>query len=236
MALLTKIVDVGDLTLLQEQEMFSLMHKYYTNTDRNAFDKDLSGKDWVLMLIDESNGRIAGFSTKLLFPFSYKNKKVLVLFSGDTIVQREYWGSLSLCLVFSELITKLFKKYQNEEIYWMLISKGLRTYKYLPTFFIDYYPAHDKVTPNSIQELMNLLGDKIFSASFDRSKGIIKAKPDAQYLKKDYHPKIRLTKKVDVFFHDANPGYLKGDELLCLTRLSYDNFRPYYKRITEKYI
>ena len=234
MELQRKIIDIEALTNSQRQEMYALMQKHYDNTDRTVFEKDLSEKNWVLMLLDESKGRIVGFSTKLFFPFFFRNKKTWILFSGDTIIQREYWGSLGLCLVFSELITRLIKKYQNEEIYWMLISKGLRTYKYLPTFFVNYYPAYDKATPEVIRELINLLGEQRFPGSFDKLKGIIKAKPNAQSLKKEFQPEFRLTNNIDVFFQEANPGYHKGDELLCLTKLSYDNFRPYYKRIIER--
>lgn len=231
MNLVRKIADVKDLSLKQKNEMFSLMQNHYANTVRSVFENDLSEKDWVLMLSDESTGKTVGFSTQILFPFSYKNKEIKVLFSGDTVIHKEYWGSMGLILIFSELMVKLFTEYKNQELYWMLISKGIRTYKYLPFFFNEYYPSCDKPIPDEIRELMNLLGKLKFPGLYDKSKGVVKAKSNAGYLKENYHPKVNLTNKHDAFFYNSNPGYIKGDELLCLTQLSLNNIKPYLKKM-----
>ena len=36
------------------------------------------------------------------------------------------------------------------------------------------------------------------------------------------------------FFLHANPGYVRGDELVCLTELSSANLKPLSRRIFEK--
>jgi hypothetical protein len=85
----------------------------------------------------------------MLFPFNFDGRDMRILFSGDTIIMKEYWGSMALSLLFGELMIRLLKEYEDKEIYWMLISKGLRTYKYLPSFFLEYYPCSDKPTPEN---------------------------------------------------------------------------------------
>ena len=36
------------------------------------------------------------------------------------------------------------------------------------------------------------------------------------------------------FFLRSNPGYLRGEELVCLTELASDNLRPLARRVFEQ--
>jgi len=224
------IINTGDLNLSQKNDMFALMNHYYDNTRRTDFDRDLQEKDWVLMLLEESSLEVLGFSTQQVFMVNWKNQKVVVLFSGDTIIRREYWGSMGLIMAFGELMLHVLDRYKEKEVYWMLLTKGLRTYKYLPTFFKTYYPMPDESTPPEIQDLINVLGYLRYPGSYVTETGIVKASKDGQYLKEAYHPKVRSTKATDAFFYKANPGFAKGDELLCVTRLHLDNLTTFIKR------
>ncbi|MBN1952509.1 MAG: hypothetical protein JW801_15005 [Bacteroidales bacterium] len=230
-----EIVSVHDLTPEQKDSMYQLMHNYYSHVHRDSFDHDLSEKNWVLMLREESGQEIAGFSTQMLFPFRHQGKELRILFSGDTIIRKEHWGSMALSLLFGELMIRILKEFGEHELYWLLISKGLRTYKYLPAFFLEYYPCSKCPTPPEIQELMHALGIFKFADSYSPEKGIILADREGQYLKPEYHADAKPSKPHEVFFYKANPGYIRGDELLCLTRLSLDNINPFIKRQISKY-
>ena len=236
MDLIHKIEEVNRLSPEQKERMYELMCIHYSNNKRELFDRDLSEKDWVLMLQSNTNQEIVGFSTQKLFPFTFREKSVRVLFSGDTIIQKEHWGSMALSLLFGKLMIRILYEYKKDEIYWMLISKGLRTYKYLPAFFIDYYPCYDKETPSEMQELMHALAKYRFSESYIPETGIVKADQNAQYLKEEYHALARPSKEHELFFFEANPGYARGDELVCLTRLSLDNINPFIRRVLKKYL
>jgi len=70
--------------------MYALFESYFAGTDRARFESDLAEKDGVILLRDRD--RICGFSTF--------NGSTMVrswrFFSGDTIVDREYWGETVL--------------------------------------------------------------------------------------------------------------------------------------------
>lgn len=236
MSIQGEITEVSKLDSGQKDAMFSLMYSYYANTNREAFDHDLSEKNWVLMLTDKESGKIAGFSTQMLFPFTYKGKELGILFSGDTIIQKEHWGSLNLSLLFGQLMIRLSKEHGGMELYWLLISKGLRTYKFLPTFFLEYYPCFDKPTPPAIRDLMDQLGESRYPGQYDREHGIVKAKDHGQFLKEEFQAEAKASKKHEEFYYNMNPGYNRGDELLCITRLSIDNINPFIKRLISKYL
>jgi len=234
MKLKRKISGIEELTEVQKKQMFHLMELYYGNSKRTEFDRDLKEKNWVLLLTEEESGKIAGFSTQKLIPSHKNGNQALVLFSGDTIIAKEHWGSMALSLCFGELMLKLLNEYPESSLYWMLISKGLRTYKYLPTFFINYYPCYDKEIPDEILKLMHYLGELKYPGMYNSEKGIIEAKSDGQFLKQEYEPQVNSKKPHEVFYYKANPGHYKGDELLCLAQLSMDNINPFIKRILKK--
>ncbi len=233
MDILRKIINVEDLSKEQKDSMFFLMYNFYSNTKRETFDDDLQEKDWVLMLFEKHTQLIVGFSTQMLFSYYFNNKEIKVLFSGDTIIHRDYWGSMGLSLIFGELMIRLINKYENHELYWLLISKGVRTYKYLPAFFIEFFPVFNKKTPDDIKQLMTLLGKKKFPKLYDTKTGIVRAKKNAQFLKTDYQPKREPRKKHEIFFYKSNPNFISGDELLCITRLSINNINPFIKRMIQ---
>jgi len=231
MSLVRERITIKELTDDQRDQMFLLMKTYYENTVRDIFDHDLNEKDCVLIFFEQSTGKIAGFSTQMIMPVEFNGNTYIILFSGDTIIAKEHWGSMILSVCFGELMMDLIDKYKDKKVYWLLISKGIRTYKYLPTFFIDFYPTVNKETPPEIQEFMHHLGELKFKELYDRTKGIVKAPSGGQFLKGEFQPEPHPNKNHEVFFAKANPGYFKGDELLCLAELSMDNINPFIKRI-----
>jgi hypothetical protein len=230
MTLKRKILNISELTSDLIEAMFTLLEQYYANVQRKDFDRDLAEKNKVLLLFDSISTKLAGFSTQMHFTHKINERNISVVFSGDTIIAKEYWGSLELPLAFGEMMLEIKNENPHDQLFWMLITKGLRTYKFLPVFFLEYYPNYKNSPPLQIKTLMDELGYLKFPDSYDSSIGIIKAKECGQFLKTDYHPVKEPEKPYTRFFYDKNPGYIKGDELLCLAEFSLSNITPFIKR------
>jgi hypothetical protein len=212
-------------------EMYKLMDFHYANTFPDDFIRDLNNKSDVILLFDSKSNELVGFSTQIIFPFKIAGKEILVLFSGDTIIRKEYWGSLQLSIAFGELMTDAILSNPDKDFWWMLNPKGARTFKFLPVYFIEYYPNHEISTPDHIRQIMDALGYHLYPDRYDSSHGVIRALPKGQYLRKEFHQsEITSNKAINSFF-SLNPGYTKGDELVCLTRLSFDNIHPFIKKV-----
>ena len=210
------------------------MQKQYHNVVPDIFYQDLLAKDWVILLFDEKNA-LAGFSTLQLFNFSFKDETLRIAFSGDTIVDPEHWGSLQLPLAFGQLMNQLEAADPERPLYWLLISKGFRTYRFLPVFFKVFYPSCLWSTPANMLELMNELGSYKFPENY--KDGIIHADNGAQVLDaalagNEQH-QLRKDKNIDFFFR-SNPGHRTGNELLCLAHYCQENLRPYIARQLKK--
>jgi hypothetical protein len=83
---------------------------------------------------------------------------------------------------------------------------------------------------------MHVLGEYKYPDSYIRKTGVIAANKNSQFLKPEYQPEAKPVKKHEVFFNTKNPGYAKGDELVCLTKLSMENINPFIKRLISKYL
>ena len=106
------IVLVKELNLPERFRMFNIYEKYYENAKREKFELDLMNKDKVILLRNQDNHQIEGFSTLKHINFVLENgKKVRGIFSGDTIIEKEYWGDKSLNLAFSLYLFK--EKYKK---------------------------------------------------------------------------------------------------------------------------
>ena len=229
-----QIVKPEEIDSEKRMEMFLLMDYHYSNTIHDAFIHDLSSKTDVIMLSDGRSGELVGFSTQKIFPYKIGEKEIMVLFSGDTIIRKDYWGSLQLSISFGKLMADSILKHPDKEFYWMLISKGVRTFKFLPVYFIEYFPRQGIVTPGPVKLIMDTLAFDMYPLQYDKENGVIRALPQGQYLREEFQ-QLNQTGNADIdIFFTLNPGYVHGDELVCLTRLSFDNLRPFIKRVLIK--
>ena len=203
------------------QNMFELMNQTYEGTGLEKIKKDLSNKDYVLLLFDEQQN-LQGFTTMQLFDFQFDNSPVKILYSGDTVISEHFRGELELMQAWWQFLCTIQQKDETRDIYWMLISKGWRTYKFLPVFFKTFYPNRNEHIPAVFQDFIDRLG--LFKFPKEYQNGLVlPLQPD--YLKngKDDVPVHRKNDADIQFFLTKNPHFYKGNELVCITKLHYNN-------------
>ena len=226
MGLTGNIVCTADLMRERCDEMFALMQRYYENVRREEFDQDLHEKDWVIEVSRPSDGALCGFSTQMAFDLPLADRTVRGLFSGDTIVDPQYWSNNPLAGLWGNLVLALVERSPWEELCWFLICKGYKTYRFLPTFFEEYYPRHDRPTPDWASARLQAFSDMKFPERYDAARGIIRAAIDSARLREGVAQVTpQRLRNADVrFFCERNPGHAQGDELCCVAPLSRDNF------------
>ena len=123
-ALKTAIVSVSRLTLEDKTRMLWLMQAYYDSVTERQFLEDLSKKDAVILLKDQSR-EIQGFSTLATVRVKLDGKTLRAIFSGDTVIDKQYWGQRALGKAFLRYLFIEKLKSPFEPLYWLLISKGI---------------------------------------------------------------------------------------------------------------
>jgi hypothetical protein len=233
MKLSADLVDGSAVTRSQRKAMFALMTAHYADVDRAAFEADLAEKRWVILVHEPIKGRLCGFSTQTLIDATVGGAPVRALFSGDTIVHRDYWGDPALTHIWGRLALSLIDAHDGDDFYWFLISQGYKTYRFLPVFFHEFYPRHDAATPNWARAVIDILASGRYPERYDAARGVVGAVPEQYRLRPglaDVTPE-RVRDPHVRFFEARNPGHTRGDELCCLAPLTRANFTPAAYRV-----
>lgn len=226
MSLRGRLLAVVDLTTDQRAEMVSLMDAYYVNVRRPQFERDLDEKRWVIWIEEEATHQLRGFSTQMLLHVTVHGRAVAALFSGDTIVARDCWHEQALTHVWGRLALALIDRYPPGSLYWFLISKGYKTYRFLPVFFREFYPRPETDPPGEIREVLEALGRHKFGGAYDSESGVLRAWPGKDRLREgvaEVTPE-RLKDPYVQFFLKKNPLHAEGNELCCIAPLTRENF------------
>jgi|WetSurMetagenome_2_1015567.scaffolds.fasta_scaffold00706_9 hypothetical protein len=211
----------------QVREMFSLHARYFENTRLEAFLADFEKKHWCILITDRRDA-IVGYSTIEVMPLTISARPVVILFSGDTLVDTDFRGTNMLLPAFVQFTQFLAREYPAYRRYWLLITKGYRTYRLLPVHFKEFHPTFRRATPSDIKRILDAICKEKFGNRYDPATGIVRSRREHDFLKaehaaipegRDRNPDVR-------FFCEANPGYRDGDELACLTDIDAGNYIP----------
>src|SRR5262245_19704066 len=153
-------------------QMYDLYATYYDATSPSLFEKDLSDKDWVVILQDES-GMLAGFSSLAIVDATVEGRSLRAIFSGDTIIERAHWGTQALAFTWLRFAGTIKAQIPDRPLYWFLIVKGHRTYRYLSAFSIDFYPHWQLPTPPWACAIMRQLAHERFDEAYDSERGVV---------------------------------------------------------------
>lgn len=224
---------LDEVSDLDREQLFALMQRYYENVCRENFDRDLSDKDWVIIARCPRTSAILGFSTQSFYALKTVGKEVGVLFSGDTIVDSRYWARNPLATLWGRLALSLIDENPERALYWFLISKGYKTYRFLPVFFREFYPHPNVSTPNWANRLIETIAVRRFGKLYCQERGIVRSNLNGCRLRPEVAvvTASRLHDEAVAFFCEANPGHAEGDELCCLAPLARENFKPSAYRV-----
>jgi hypothetical protein len=219
------------LTIDYIQDMFVLFNDYYEATFE-TFQRDLSNKNWVILLREISSGSIQGFSTLAFYSSIVQEEEVGVVYSGDTIIRPAFWGSPELPRTWIKAVLEIGGTLPKP-LYWLLISSGYKTYRFLTVFFKEFYPRYDRPTPAYTQALIHHLASERFGREYYPQLGVVRFTTGATPLREGVAEitERRLKDPHVAFFVQKNPRHTEGDELVCLTNIHPENFTPAGRRM-----
>lgn len=223
----------GSLTVSQRDEMFALLSRHFDGVTRQQFESDLEEKNWVLEV--RRDGCLYGFSTLLITEVEFEGDVVTAIYSGDTIVSPEAWGSPALARTWIAAVSYLRAAFPDP-CYWLLLTSGFRTYRFLPVFWREFYPRHDAQTPRDMQRRLDYLAQSRYSTAFDRRTGIVRFS-QPQRLREDLVATAEGRRKNQhvAFFLQRNPGHENGDELVCITEINEANLTSAGRRMVTEH-
>ncbi|MBY0518089.1 MAG: DUF4479 family protein [Bacteriovoracaceae bacterium] len=222
-----KIFPVKDVSIHDRKIMFTIFQQYYDLPEPESFFQDFENKDDVIILYDKKTGEIKGFSTQKILEHQVEGKTHIGVFSGDTIIDRQYWGDYTLGWAFFWYLGRLCLPWPWKKVYWHLISKGYKTYLLMTNNFKTFYPRFDCPTPAFFQSLSDDFAKQLYPTTYNKERGLLIFEGPHEHLKGNVAPITEdLKSKIPhvKYFASRNPNWEQGDELVCVAE--YHLFLP----------
>lgn len=217
-----RVVPVASLDEASLARMFALFDAYYEEVSFDVFHADLSRKDDVILLFDEG-GDIQGFSTMKNVVVSVHGRTVRGLFSGDTVVAKAYWGQRVLGRAFLAYLFRKKARHPLSPFWWLLISKGFKTYLLMANNFQEYYPRFEQETPAEAQAILDAFARALYPDEYDAKTGLISFERSHGHVRcgiADITPELLENPKI-AYFQQKNPTWPAGTELACIARMTW---------------
>jgi len=224
---------VAELSDSTRRAMAALYLEYYDGGSETLFQSDLDRKTEALLIY--FGHQFIGFTTQEIYHRNWRGQQIRVIYSGDTVVDQAHWGQQALAFSWIERAGQLKQEKSDMPLYWFLIVKGHRTYRYLPAFSFTFYP-HWSANNGDLKSLADALAVEKFGVDYNPDKGVVAFAESRGHLKEAYaYPAADEQSKEAVrFFMQRNPGYLRGHEMVCLCELSEQNLKPLTRRIFRR--
>ncbi|OUS29000.1 hypothetical protein A9Q99_10330 [Gammaproteobacteria bacterium 45_16_T64] len=230
------VKSIEALSVTEVYEMHEVFVKYYNNADFETFVSDIYKKQHVLLITDRETNRIVGFSTLAVFDLEYKGKKAYGIFSGDTILEKKYWGSRRWQFTWAMFFLRIKLKNPLTPFFWLLISKGYKTYLLLANNFVNYYPRIDH-EDSDLANLVDAYCNKLYPEYYNQEDKILDFGNQYQNLKDgvaEIIDDLKTTQPKIHFFEEKNPEWRRGTELPCVGLMEIPALINFIKKVIRE--
>lgn len=234
----TDFSPVAKLDADERAAMRELLDRHFLGVDEQVFTADLANKTHAVRLFGD-DGRLAGFSTIDYRQCVIDGAPAAVVYSGDTIVDPSAWAATSLGAAW---VAAVFALHHGESggtaaipLWWLLLTSGVRTHRYLSVFFRRYHPAPPGRCDPLAERLLPHIAGKRFGRDFSVHSAVVRL-PRPQRLRAhlDAIPPHLADDPQTRLFLAVNPGYAEGDELASLCLLDESNITPVGLRVLAR--
>lgn len=212
------------------QRMYAIYERYYQNTNIELFKHDLAEKTGVFIIREPIQNQIVGFSTIMERRFDVEGRQTIGFFSGDTIIEEAYWGGRALQRAMLRYVLHFKFRHFFKPVYWLLISKGFKTYLLMANNFEHHFPSADGHDLH-LKPLVHAYSVAFYADYYNQETSLLNFGETYQALKPNVAPITNEMKEKNpkiAYFEQVNPTWTKGTELPCIAEIRWVFF---YKEI-----
>jgi len=226
------LIDVERVSETELEQCFSLLQDSFEGVSKKSFFKDLSEKEKIILLEDDS--RVVGFSTIMSFPLQISSGTIEIVFSGDTAVDPAARNSREIGRCLAEYLFLAMSR-SLHPVWYVLISKGWRTYRAMWFLFKQAYPQSDEdVLLHEYQGIVRAFRNHKYPDRQLYNDSVLVGQNDAQCIRSGSDDLTVRAGESGEIFTTLNPGYATGDELVCIAHVCKSNMTPSFFRCQPK--
>lgn len=208
-------------------EMYRLFKTYYQGVSEVVFFADLADKELVLMVRKSDSHTIVGFSTIMRQEVMTRNgTSATAVFSGDTVMDKSFWGVKVFQWEFTRYLLRLKFSAPHRQLYWMLMSKGFKTYLMVKRNCPRTFPSLNLEDDSDLRYIRDAFYSQKYPSAFDPKTGLVRFESARGAVAFPYAGvDSSATDDPDVaFFLTQNPDYKSGVELACVAEVRIRDF------------
>ena len=219
--LFSRVVPRGSLDECRRREMLALMHVCYEGVTAERFATDLDEKQLVILLFARAGRELVGFSTVRIGEEQLRGRRVDLVYSGDTVIHPDHWGSKSLQAAFGRLLLARKLRQPLRPCLWLLLSGGYKTYLMMVRNFPRSFPSRGWAPDPVRESFLERVARSWFGDQYDSARGIVRFRGPHYRVRHGIAPvDARTATNLDVdFYLERNPAHADGDELVCLAEI-----------------
>lgn len=228
-SLKARYVPLSKVSVLTMRRMYEIYSGYYENISLEIFCQDMTEKDGVFLVEEKETRRVVGFSTMKTLDMNVDGRIVRGIFSGDTILEQEYWGNKALHVAFFFRVIREKLRHPTRPLFWLLISKGYKTYLLMANNFHNYYP-NSAGNREKLEGLVDLYCNTLFRDYYCADRKLLDFGSGYTHLKSDVAgitDDMRENNEKIQYFETRNPSWQRGTELPCIGEVSYSLILSY---------
>ena len=218
------------------RRMYEIYSGYYENISLDIFCQDMVEKSGIFLVEEKATKRVVGFSTLKVIDMNVEGRRVKGVFSGDTIIEEKYWGSKALQVKFFFRMIREKIRHPFRPMFWLLISKGYKTYLLLANNFHNYYP-NPEGKDQRLAPLVDAYCQSLFSDYYCNQRRLLDFGEGYTHLKSDVagiSDEMRLANEKIQFFEKQNPSWQRGTELPCIGQINLKLLVSYPFQLWQK--
>jgi hypothetical protein len=214
-------------------EIWGLTQAYY-DTDRDYAEGWLKTHQRI-GLFRSGGGELVGMASVDVFTETFRGRRMAVIFTSHVLLREEYRGHNLIQRLGLRFFLRTRLRHPLLPIYWFFDTFSYKSYLLLSRNLREYWPRHDRPTPDWERGLMAHLSERTYGASWRPQQGIVvrsgrkKLRGEAAPLPEDLSDAPDLQ-----FYVRANPGHADGDMLVCLCPLGLGNWAGVAKRALQR--
>jgi hypothetical protein len=211
-------------------EIWGLTQAYY-DTDRDYAEGWLRTHQRI-GLFRSGDDELVGMASVDVFTETFRGRRMAVIFTSHVLLREEYRGHNLIQRLGLRFFLRTRLRHPLLPIYWFFDTFSYKSYLLLSRNLREYWPRHDRPTPDWERALMAHLSERMFGADWRPDQGIV-VRSGRKRLRVETAPlePQALASAPDLaFFARANPGHAEGDMLVCLCPLSLRNWGSVVRR------
>ncbi|MEL6863470.1 MAG: hypothetical protein AAFP19_03580 [Bacteroidota bacterium] len=212
--------------------MWRVYHQYYHYSQR-AFMQRINNNNYFAMY--HIKGELIGFSGLRINRVHVAGKSRLLIYFGQTIIEKAYRGQSIIPITGAKLCAKYFWELISGKVYFWADALSYKAYLVFAKTLEEYYPNYQSPNTEEINALIDHIGQQFYANSYcPKSQTVKKTKRLVNDATANIYPSDLKDEDIR-FYLKANPACRQGHGLITIAPVNRKNIGRLIRRYWSKW-